>query len=164
MNASLAADFDGDGRIDLAVACHTRHGDHRAESRVFYNDGKRFENPRVQKLPTPGPHLMWSTDIGHIYDRKYRQTFTSRIFSWERPASGGSLQSKADLGPGRKLVFQVRAAPEKEALAKQKWEPIDEGRFALRSEDRCLQYRAIFHSDNGDRYPVLDRVAITLRR
>jgi hypothetical protein len=41
---------------------------------------------------------------------------------------------------------------------------VDGGAFGLRLEDRCLQYRAVFRSDNGDRYPVLDRVEIALRR
>ena len=35
--------------------------------------------------------------------------------------------------------------------------------FALDPVDRCLQYRAVFVSDNGDRYPILDRVEIRVQ-
>lgn len=164
VNASLAADFDGDGKMDLAVACHTRHGDHRAQSRVFYNDGRRFENPRLQKLPTNGPHLMWATDLGNIYDRRYRQRFTSRVFAWQRPMSAAKLAFKADLGPGKHLTFEVRAAESREALLKEPWRAVKDGAIRLAAKDRCLQYRAVFHSDNGDRYPALDRVEIGLSR
>src|SRR5437867_819526 len=74
-----------------------------------------------------------------------------------------SMATAGLIGPGPLTHGTATTGPSR-APAKRKWEPIDDGRFALRSEDRCLQYRAIFHSDNGDRYPVLDRVAITLRR
>jgi len=164
VNASMAADFDGDGKMDLAVACHTRHGDHRTQSRVFYNDGNRFESPRLQKLPTNGPHLMWATDLGNIYDRRYRQTFTSRVFSWQRPASAGTLQFKADLGPGKKLVFEARSAENQKSLSNGRWRSVTNGELPLNPKDRCLQYRAVFLSDNGDRYPALDRVEIALSR
>ncbi|MBI1913835.1 MAG: VCBS repeat-containing protein [Planctomycetes bacterium] len=164
VNAALAADFDGDGRLDLAVACHTRHGDHRAQSRVFYNDGKRFENPRLQKLPAPGPHLMWSTEMGNLYDRKYRHTFESRVFHYQRPVQGGSLRSKAEAAAGATLTFEIRSAATRNALPAQKWRPVQDRTFPLVAQDRCLQYRAVFRSTNGDRYPILDRVEIELRR
>ena len=32
------------------------------------------------------------------------------------------------------------------------------------AQNRCLQYQATLISDNGDRYPVLDRVAVELRK
>lgn len=38
------------------------------------------------------------------------------------------------------------------------------GQFSLGAGDACLQYKAAFISDNGDRYPVLDRVEIALDR
>ena len=107
---------------------------------------------------------MWATDLGHIYDRKYRQTFTSRVFAWEQAAISGALKAQAELGPGRKLSFQVRSAVNEEALKKQDWHAVEGEAFALGATDRCLQYRAVFQSDNGDRYPVLDRVSITLAR
>lgn len=161
---AVAGDFNGDGRLDLAVACHTRHGDHRIFSRVFYNDGQRFENPRVQKLPTNGTHLMWALDMGHIYDRKFRQRFESRIFEWDKEAKGGKLTFKADLPTGTKLTGMVRAAATQKDLEKQSWKPVTDGRFTVDVGDRCLQYQAVFHSDNGDRYPILQRVEIGLRR
>lgn len=160
---AVAGDFNGDGRLDLAVACHTRHGDHRIFSRVFYNDGQRFENPKVQKLPTNGTHLMWALDMGHIYDRKFRQRFDSRIFEWKEGAKGGKLAFKSSLPEGTRLTGMVRSAATKDALGKQTWRPVAEGAFTLAAEDRCMQYQAVFHSDNGDRYPVLERVEIGLR-
>src|SRR5206468_2645265 len=104
VNDTMAGDFNGDGRIDLAVNAHTRHGDHRTQSRIFYNDGRRFENPTIQKLPTNGPHLMWAEDVGHIYHRQYRQAFESRIFSWKDKAASGKLTSKAVRPDGTRIV------------------------------------------------------------
>lgn len=163
VNDSMAGDFNGDGRIDLIVNCHTRHGDHRTQSRVFYNDGRRFENPTIQKLPTNGPHLIWASDVGHIYHRKYQQSFESGVFDWSSKASGGALSPQAKATPGTRLEFFVRAAGTKESLARQAWTAVKNNAFALSPDHRCLQYRAVFHSDNGDRYPVLDKVEITLR-
>lgn len=162
VNDSLAGDFDGDGLIDLAVSCHTRHGDHRAESRVFYNDGRRFANPRIQKLPTNGPHLMWATDLGHIADRKFRERYISPVFRWDRACTGGKLQFQAQVPAGTRLDFEVRAADRESHLAEQAWVKLDGIRLPLRNTDRCLQYRAVFQSTNGDRYPLLDRVDVVL--
>jgi hypothetical protein len=160
----MAADFNGDGRIDLAVNCHTRHGDHRTLSRISYNDGQRFENPEIQKLPTTGPHLIWAEDVGHLYHRKYRQAYESRAFHWNEPRGSGTIVLKGTTPTGTRLETEVRAAPAADALSKAHWQQVEDGRFALAPEDRVVQYRAIFHSDNGDRYPVLDRVEIGLKK
>ncbi|MDA2926031.1 VCBS repeat-containing protein, partial [Acidobacteria bacterium AH-259-G07] len=53
---AVAGDFDHDGRLDLALSCHTTDVDHRIFSRVFFNDGHRFVNPRIVSLPTLGTH------------------------------------------------------------------------------------------------------------
>jgi hypothetical protein len=163
VNDSMAGDFNGDGRIDLAVACHTRHGDHRALSRVFYNDGNRFRSPRTQYLPTNGPHLMYATDVGNLYDRKYREHFTSRVFSWQDVRTRATVKDTADTPPGAELGFQVRSAPTRGGLLSKRWIPA-RARTAIpiMPEDRCLQYRALLGSRNGARYPVVDRVEIEL--
>ncbi|MDB5390392.1 MAG: hypothetical protein JWM11_6038, partial [Planctomycetaceae bacterium] len=163
VNDSMAADFNGDGRIDLAVNCHTRHGDHRTKSKVFYNDGARFDNPTIQKLPTNGPHLMWAEDVGHLYDRKYRQAFESRIFEWSGKAGSATLIAKTTTPEKTSLKFAIRFAPTKAALATQPWTVISSDAVPIKGDARALQYRVEFYSDNGDRYPVLDRVEVALK-
>ena len=162
VNDSLAGDFNGDGLIDLAVACHTRHGNHRAFSRVFYNDGNRFRNPRMTRLPTNGTHLMWALDIGNVMDRSYRETFVSRTLEWDGEARRGRVRVEADVPRGGGLSIAVRAAAARKQLASRPWQAVQGRKFTLLPDERVLQYRATFSSDNGDRYPVLDRVEIKL--
>ena len=163
VNDSMAGDFNGDGLIDLALNCHTRHGDHRTQSRVFYNDGARFANPKIQRLPTNGPHLIWATDVGHIYDRKYRQSFDSRIFEWKTPATSGTLTAKAQTPTGTRLDLQIRSAATRDELAKQKWTISSNKPVSVAADHRVAQYRLTLHSDNGDRYPVVERVELVLK-
>ena len=44
------------------------------------------------------------------------------------------------------------------------WQAVTSGDFSIKEGHRCLQYRVVLKSDNGDRYPVVDRVAIELAR
>jgi len=162
----FAGDFDRDGLLDLVVVNHTIDGNHNiAVSKVYYNDGKRFNKPqRIEYLPSPGAHWMWNEDMGHIYTRKWEQTYISSIFHWKENAAGGKITFKADVPAGTKLAIAVRSAAAEESLAKKSWHTVESGVFRLNTNDCCLQYRATFVSDNGDRYPVLDRVNVTLNR
>ena len=159
---ALAGDFDRDGRLDLAVSCHTRDGDHHTSSRVFYNDGHRLAHPRVVELPTIGSHWMWDQDMGHIYHRRFEQTYESSVFEWTRNAVAGWVSVKAETPEGSSLFFDVRSDATREGLRARPWRRVDGREFPLQAEDRFLQYRATFKSANGDRYPVLDRVEIEI--
>lgn len=159
---ALAADFDRDGMLDLAVANHTVDGNHHAVSKVYYNDGGRFINPRIEKIPTHGCHWMWNEDMGHIYDRSYRQAYESSIFELDNSASGGKLTYDAEIPEGTELQFEVRSSRTGDKLVRVPWQHIDYGRFNLNKSDRFLQYRASFISDNGDRFPVLYRVTVEI--
>lgn len=161
---ALAADFDRDGRLDLAVACHSTDGDHRAYSKVFYNDGARFENPRVEKLLTYGPHWMDSQDMGHIAHRRWEQWYESSVFKWDAGATQARLNFRAETPSGTDLAFEVRSARNAEILRNQPWRDVVEGSFTVDARDRVVQYRATFHSPNGDRFPTLKRVEIELTR
>jgi hypothetical protein len=162
VNDSLAGDFNSDGLMDLAVACHTQHGNHRVFSRVFYNDGARFENAKMQKLPTNGTHLMWALDIGHIATRKYEQTYDSSVFEWKAPMKSGAIKADARISEGEMLEWLVRTAATPAELEISEWRAVQSDRFTLQDGDRALQYRALFRSDNGDRYPTLEKVEISL--
>ena len=159
---AMAGDFDQDGRLDLAVSCHTRDGNHHTDSKVFYNDGNRFRNPRVEYLPTIGTHWMWIQDVGHIHHRQWKQVYRSSVFAWDREVSGGRLTIRAEQPQGTGLSFQVRSSTTEKGLAEEAWQPLEEGTFDLSPGDRRLQYRAVLESGNGDLYPVLDRVEIQL--
>jgi hypothetical protein len=158
----LAADFDGDGWLDLAIVNHTVDGDHHALSKVFYNDGNRFREPRVECLPTHGPHWMWNEDIGHIADRTFEQRYESSIFAWSKAAGGGTMEAVAQIPAGAGLRCEVKSARSKESLRQQSWRPVEAGRFSLSPEDRYLCYRLVLSSDNGDRYPVVDKITINI--
>ena len=159
---AMAGDFDQDGRLDLAVICHTRHGDHRIDSKVFYNDGKRFIAPRTVGLPTLGGHTIYLTDVGHIYDRSWRQAYDSSLFHWDGDRSGGRLQAKAETSAHSRLSFRIRSGAIPSGLEQKPWRQVNGDRFPLESSDRVLQYQAVFESGNGDSYPILDRVSIEL--
>ena len=159
---AAAGDYDQDGLLDVAVSSHSDDGKHRVNSLVFLNDGDRFKDPTVTRLPTIGSHWMWGEDLGHIYHRKWSQRYNSSPFCWEDGRVSGTIRFKADIPFGARLSFSVRSGGNKEELREQGWQPVTKGAFALEVEDRCLQYEALFKSDNGDRYPVLDEVTITL--
>ena len=162
---ALAADFNKDGKIDLAVAIHTSNGAHsKGVSKIYYNDGKRFTSASmvVDYLPSPGTHWMWNTDMGDVYNRKWKQVYTSEAFTWDKKRSGGSITYKATVPPGTKLNFEVRSAPTQSSVDQAAWQPIKSGFFKIEESNHCLQYRAIFISDNGDRFPVLDSVSVKL--
>jgi len=164
-HGSMAADFNGDGRIDLAVSCHSRNGTHLTNSKVFYNDGKRFKRALPVELPTIGSHYMQRADVGNLYNRSYRETYTSSLFSWDRPCTLARWKSIVK-APGKSyLEWAVRSASSKMELERQPWNDLgsqSEHTFQLSNTARCLQYRAVFVSDNGDRYPILDRVELAL--
>ncbi|MCC6695219.1 MAG: VCBS repeat-containing protein [Candidatus Hydrogenedentes bacterium] len=157
---ALAADFDRDGLLDIALACHTRDGDHAAESKVFYNDSRRFEEPRVTKLPTVGPHWIWTEDMGHIANRGWKQTYTSSVHELQSAASTVTLEVEATIPEGTALGLEVRSAASAAALDSANWRSLHDNAVSIDPHDHALQYRAAFTSDNGDRYPVLDRVTV----
>ncbi len=168
-HAALSADFNGDGLIDLAISCHCRNGTHFANSRVYYNDGRRFTHASFVELPTVGTHYMHRADVGNIYDRTYRQTYVSSVFEWEEQRTRATLSYRAEAPGESRLEFAVRAAASVAELVKRPWLELHETNstsaqqtFRIGSRDRCMQYRAVFVSDNGDRYPALDRVEVTL--
>ena len=163
---ALAADFNKDGRIDLAVSSHAINGSHsKAVSKIYYNDGKRFlsSDIKIEYMPSPGCHWMWNYDMGNIYTRKPEQTYISSMVDWDKKVNEGKISYDALVPSGTKLTVAVRSSATKESLKEMKWRKVESGGFTVNEDDRHLQYKFTLGSDNGDRYPVLKKVSVTLK-
>ena len=134
----------------------------RDTSKIFLNDGNRFAKPHIDTVPTHGPHWMYNSDMGHIYDRSWQQIYKSSIFSYDEQATKGMLNYTADIPEGTQLKFVIRSGAGKDNLKESPWQSVESGEFKLSETDRFFQYKAMFISDNGDRFPMLDRVNIKI--
>jgi hypothetical protein len=76
----------------------------------------------------------------------------------------GFISYSADSPQGTKIELQVRSATTEEELLDLEWTDVSaSGEFWVRDTDRIMQYKALFVSENGDRYPVLDKVTVSLK-
>jgi hypothetical protein len=158
---ALAADFNDDGRLDLALSCHSLDGGHPNATFVYYNDGNRFSDPRRQALPIRGgSHWMYMQDMGRQSDRAWLQSYASSVYELDGPKTSARLDCTATVPRGSRLEFALRTAPTRAALETAEWQTRRGSKFTLGAADRTVQYRATFSSPNGDRYPVLDAVRV----
>lgn len=163
---ALAADFDKDGLIDLAIAQHTIHGSHaKAQSAIYYNDGRRFQSSDVRKhmISSPGVHWMWNKDMGNVSDRSWSESFTSCVFNWERTKTKLTITYEAQETMGAHIEFLYRTADSATSLNEKEWLPYQNKTVGISDMDRYLQYKAILHSLNGDWYPLLQSVNVDLQ-
>ncbi len=156
------ADFNLDGLLDLAVSEHSINNGHVIESKIFYNDGNRFTDPKKTRLPTIGTHWMWQQDMGNLYHRRFEETYTSQVFTWSQSSRKGGLVVQAQTPPGSSLREEIRSAASPEALDNAPWRVVKKDSFTLDRKNRALQYRLVFHSDYGDIYPTVENVRLNL--
>src|SRR5690606_17492908 len=109
-----------------------------------------------------GTHWMWNKDMGHIYDRSWKQHYTSRVFEWKKSRKHILIKEEASLNGDAKLEVYIRSSPFKETLTEAPWRLIS-GELEISKNDRFLQYRYIFKSENGDAYPILKSVSVNLK-
>ena len=103
--------------------------------------------------------------MGHIYDRSWRQTYESSVLKWRQRRENGNIGYIADIPEGTKMKLMVRSAATEKELAGVEWIDIDvSGKFRLKTTDRVMQYKTVFISENGDRYPILDKVTVNVVR
>ena len=160
---AVIADFNGDGKPDIAFAAHSIDPGHLLESPVFFNDGNRFVSPKVQYLPANGPHYMWVQDIGNIANRQHEEIFTSRILTWESFQHSGQIKVEATTPFESRVSIQIRSAADATSLNSAGWRNVTTGSFNLSAADRALQYRLTLKSMNGDAYPIVQKVNVSLQ-
>lgn len=167
----VAADFNEDGWVDLAIAYHKVHGDHVGHSAVWWNGPDGFREGRVTRLPTSGPHGMTAVEPGNIVDRGPEEYYVSCPFKLPDGACVTGIAWEADLPPKTWVRAQFRFADTKAGLDRASWigpgergwfenhHTVDAGQYA----GRWLQYRLALGATNGGSTPRVTEVRVSYR-
>ena len=166
----MVLDFNRDGHRDILFACHSKNGNHRTDSFLYWGSSDGFSTQRRSLLPSRGAHLLMTVDAGNIYDRGNRYEYVSRPFD---AGAGSQLQEISWRGetPFRtRLDFQVRTAASQEELANAPWTGPNGGDTAFTApgsrlaetppDHRWVQYKAGLVSPDSVNTPVLRSVTI----
>lgn len=174
---SLAADFNEDGWIDLAVANHKVLGDHTGYSEVWWNGPQGFSPERTTKLPTVGTRGPTIVHPGNIADRGDMEYYTSEPFEipdW-RPESGvvRSVSWDGTVPPKTWVHAEIRSATNKDDLVNAQWLESDDAPGHLDSGESMtasfqrkrvlgpwIQYRLALGAVNGCRTPRITAVRV----
>lgn len=125
VSGCIAADFNQDGRVDLAVANHKVFGDHKGYSEVWWNTEEGFLPSRTVKLPTCGPHGMSAIEPGNLLTRGPEEYYYSEPYRAESAVTVRTAEVIADCPPKTWVKLLVRSASTKEGLESAQWrEPV----------------------------------------
>ena len=121
VSGCIAADFNQDGRIDLAVANHKVFGDHKGYSEVWWNGAEGFLPSRTTKLPTCGPHGMSAIEPGNLLTRGPAEYYYSEPYRAQRDLTVKSAEVAADCPPKTWVKLLVRVAATRDGLECAEW-------------------------------------------
>lgn len=167
----LVNDFNQDGNADILFACHTKAGNHRNDSFLYWGSENGFSEKRRTLLPGLGPHLL-TCDSGHIYDRGDRYEYVSPPFNAGPAARFDSLEWNGATPVRTGLEFQIRSARTRAALKSAQWRgPRGTSQFYTKPEVRLtgidpggwIQYKAVLFSPTSANSPTLRSVTIRYR-
>lgn len=167
-SGDIAADFNEDGWIDLAVANHKRYGDHSAQSQVWWNGPNGFSEERITWLPTNGPHGMGCPGPGNVMDRGPEEYYISQPHEWGDGIKHCRIDWDAVTPPKTWVRAQMRFASTKEQLPSAPWVgPSPAHPWADRTQTiplpahaRWIQYRLALGATNGLSTPRITAVRI----
>ena len=125
VSGCIAADFNQDGRTDLAVANHKVFGDHKGYSEVWWNGPEGLLPSRTTKLPTCGPHGMSAIEPGNLLTRGPEEYYYSEPYCADSDLTVKGAEVTADCPPKTWVKILTRTASTKEALERAEWrEPV----------------------------------------
>ena len=91
-----AGDFNGDGRVDLAMVCKGDHGDPNGRVRVFYQSGLGLEPKRFVDLEIPAGQLAAADLDGDGYSDLVTRTADGQVaIHWGGPEGIGTSSETA---------------------------------------------------------------------
>ena len=170
-SAVNALDLNRDGWLELIVSNHQENFDHGAAGTDIFRGGPEgFSLTRRDNLPTVGVHLDSMIDAGNIYDRRFRWIYEFDAVTSPPDVSFARLDWQADMKLGTSVTFQIRSAPDEQALRQAEWRGpqgpessySDSGArlVDVPSKHRWLQYRALFSSPDGGNTAWLKEVVV----
>ena len=115
------------------------------------------------RLDDPWRLARLEINVGNIYHRRYEETFVSRVFTWKESCRAGRLAVDAATLCGSHIGLYVRSAGDKAGLASAPWRKVAGDSLEVSADDRALQYRLDLFSANGDAYPVVRKVDLSLK-
>lgn len=161
VSGALAADFNRDGFVDLAVANHKVYSDHVGDSVVWWNGPDGFsDSPRqTTLLPTCGPHGMSAAEPGNQLTRGPEEFYYSEPWRASAALVVTSADVTAECPPDTWAKILVRTAATAEALDAADWR---EPKGTAVAAGACLQYRLELGANLSLRTPRVTRVKIEL--
>ena len=165
----VAADFDEDGRVDLAVAYHKVNGDHVGHSAVWWN-GPEGLAEGAELLPTSGPHGMRAVEPGNLLDRGDEEYYVSSACELPEGTHATAISWEAEVPPKTWVRAQLRHAATEAELERATWVgPGGEDTWfenrarvpAIEGTPRWAQYRLSLGAVNGGRTPRVTEVCVS---
>ena len=165
----VAADFNEDGYIDLAIANHKTFGDHMGDSFVLWNGPNGLDEQNPTRLPTSGPHGMQHEQPGNLIDGGNEEYYTSAPFQLPDNQHVTSIAWEAELGPKTWVKAQLRFSDHEETLDAAFWTGPDgenswfnngQSAEALNDNGCWVQYRLALGATNGGCTPRITEVRV----
>lgn len=165
----VAADFNGDGWIDLAVANHKVNGDHVGFSAIWWNGPDGFDEKRQTHLPTSGPHGMMAVEPANLRDRGPLEEYISAPHQLPGTVQVTAVQWQAETPPSTWVHAQIRWADSVDALSAAEWKGPEGADSWYTGEQEAaqavaaagwLQYRLVLGATNGCGSPRIREVTV----
>jgi len=164
----IAADFNEDGWIDLAIANHKVEGDHVGWSAVWWNGPDGFDQQRTTRLPTSGPHGMLCVDPGNIADRGHEEFYTSMPYQLPVGMRVSRICWEAEMPVRTWVKAQLRSASTRDALEEASWlgpnsngkNWFEQGESVDHVEGQWIQYRLALGAFNSGSTPRVKAVHV----
>lgn len=169
VSGNLAADFNEDGWIDLAVANHKVEGNHIAYSTVWYNGTDGFNEKKTINLPTSAPHGLGNVDIGNVLDRSPNEYYVSEPYQMDEKSGIAEIYWKGEIPLKSWVKAQFRFAKNRNELAQAIWQgptgdntwfnahqKIDKAVFS----GKFVQYRLMLASFNSLNTPRISEIIV----
>lgn len=169
----MITDFDGDGWLDLFIACHRQDGSrdeagkphsHYTNSLIYWGGPEGMRPDVKTELPGVGPHAQLVVDVGNIMTREMAEYYTSPPWSpMQNTARVQRISWEAETPYGTSVQFQIRTATSEAQLQSAQWfgsEGPDSwfeqsGSAVTDPDGPWVQYRARLSTPNGGPTPYL---------